>query len=320
MFIRKQYLHELEKENEQLKIELNEMKAEREQHIENTTIFFKSFYEELVATIEQHEHVNGQHHVLGELVANIKSKFDRVEHLSLSSYANSTKLHDNGQSLLGAALDMVSKSTEGKQQVTKVEEIMKELGTQLNDTTLKMTHLNSRSKEIENIVQVIKEIADQTNLLALNASIEAARAGEQGKGFSVVAAEVRKLAESTASSTEHISSLTKTIQKEIDETLQSTTNSTRLVLSGIKVSTSTTEKINYILSVIQSVQEEVHFVINTIQEQKVYSQDVMEEIANTKDLFDKANNLITQHITDAKVVDEKLEEGMIQLNEITARK
>lgn len=320
MFIRKQYIEELEKENEQLKKEMEELIEEREQQKVSTSLFFKNFYEELVATIEQHEHVNGQHHVLGELVAKIKSKFDRVEELSLLSFNNSTKLYENGQTLLLAAEDMVAKSTEGKNQVLEVESIMKELGTQLNDTSEKMNHLNNRSKEIENIVQVIKEIAEQTNLLALNASIEAARAGEQGKGFSVVAAEVRKLAESTASSTEHISSLTKAIQKEIDESLHSTTMSTNLVHSGVEVSTNTTEKFNYIMSVIKSVQKEVHFVLDTIQEQKVYSQDVMNEISNTKDLFYNATQLIVQHITDAKVVDDKLEEGIIQLNEITARK
>nr|WP_077617276.1 methyl-accepting chemotaxis protein [Bacillus sinesaloumensis] len=320
MFVRKQYIDVLEKENEQIKIEMEQLIEQSEQQRENTTAFFKNFYEELVATIEQHEHVNGQHHILGELVTKIKSKFDRVEELSLFSFDNSTTLYKNGQSLLSAAEDMVGKSTEGKGQVLEVETIMKELGTQLHDTSKKMNHLNSRSKEIENIVQVIKEIADQTNLLALNASIEAARAGEQGKGFSVVAAEVRKLAESTASSTEHISSLTKAIQKEIDESLQSTTNSTNLVLSGVEASTSTTEKFNYIMTVIKSVQKEVHLVLNTIEEQKVYSQDVMNEISHTKGLFDNANNLIIQHITDAKVVDDKLEEGIIQLNEITARK
>jgi len=320
MFIRKQYIDDLEKENIQLKRELEELIIERDRQNESTATFIKNFYEELVATIEQHEHVNGQHHVLGELVAKIKSKFDRVEELSLLSFQNSTKLYENGQSLLSAASDMVTKSTEGKNEVLEVESIMKKLGSQLNDTSEKMNHLNSRSREIEDIVGVIKEIADQTNLLALNASIEAARAGEQGKGFSVVAAEVRKLAESTAVSTEHISSLTKAIQKEINESLQSTTHSTSLVHLGVDVSINTTERFNYIMTVIQSVQQEVHFVLDTIEEQKEFSQDVMNEISNTKELFDNANHLIVQHIIDAKVVDDKLEEGIIQLNDITARK
>ena len=64
-----------------------------------------------------------------------------------------------------------------------------------NEVKVKGTHLESKAKDITNIVSIVSGISEQTNLLALNASIEAARAGEQGRGFSVVAESIRKLAE-----------------------------------------------------------------------------------------------------------------------------
>jgi methyl-accepting chemotaxis protein len=67
-------------------------------------------------------------------------------------------------------------------------------------------------KDISKITDVIKEIANQTNLLSLNASIESARAGESGKGFSVVANEVKKLAQETKESSLTISKIINELQ------------------------------------------------------------------------------------------------------------
>jgi methyl-accepting chemotaxis protein len=85
--------------------------------------------------------------------------------------------------------------------------------------------LQERMGDIEEVVEVIAEVADQTNLLALNANIEAARAGDAGAGFSVVADEVKQLANKTHEHTEDIASSIEEIQEQADETVAASESS-----------------------------------------------------------------------------------------------
>jgi methyl-accepting chemotaxis protein len=96
------------------------------------------------------------------------------------------------------------------QAVAKIGEVRDAIETLATSVEL----LGRRSEEIGKIVDVITNIADQTNLLSLNAAIEAARAGESGRGFSVVAEEVRKLAEGSGKAAEQIGELIKEVQSE----------------------------------------------------------------------------------------------------------
>lgn len=91
----------------------------------------------------------------------------------------------------------------------------------------KVRVLGQHSSEIENIVNAIAEISGQTNLLALNATIEAARAGEHGRGFAVVADEVRRLAERSATSAKEINVLVRTMQGSIGDAIEAMEDGSR---------------------------------------------------------------------------------------------
>lgn len=306
----------LQSELDFFKAEYMKVKQENQEMESRMKDFLHSLYRDLLSTVNQHEVVNGQHHDLADLVGKIKNRFDKVEEISQHSNQISTKMLVMGQKLIDSTEEMVRESKEGRESVGKVETMINKLGEQSSLAANSMNQLNVRSKEIEDIVKVIHAIAEQTNLLALNASIEAARAGEHGKGFAVVASEVRKLAESTAKSTMDIDALTRSIQQEINKALTETQTSLMVVNEGIQLSTETTGKIDHILEVIETVQIEVQSVLHTIHEQKAFSGEVIEEISMTKEVFNTVNEAILQHIDDAHIVDQRLEEGIMQIKGI----
>ncbi len=318
MFGQRKLIEQLKAENDRLKDQLKYLE-ENKYSKKDIEELLDSLFQELTETVQQHEMVNDQHHLLADFVKKIKERFDKVNRISEQSNEIASTMAEKGQVLIESTTEMVQKSKEGRESVCKVETLIKQLGEQSKETSASMTQLGIRSKEIEDIVKVITDIAEQTNLLALNASIEAARAGEHGKGFAVVASEVRKLAENTANSTKNISELTKKIQHEIDQALKANEKSILFVREGIDLSSKTTEKIDEIEKVIQTVQHEVNDAIETIKVQKEYSEDVMEEISVTTDIFAEVNDAIMKHIEDAEIVDQKLASGISHIKQVKSK-
>ncbi len=189
-------------------------------------------------------------------------------------------------------------STEATEKANEAMEKAKNGGEVVGKAVESMEEINKSSKKIADIIGVIDEIAFQTNLLALNAAVEAARAGEQGRGFAVVAAEVRNLAQRSATAAKEIKGL---INDSVDA-----------VTRGAKLVDDTGETFNVLIDAVQEVRAMVSNIDSAGKEQaggiseisKAVSQMdemtqqnaalVEEAAASSKSMEDQAQELITQ--------------------------
>jgi methyl-accepting chemotaxis protein len=164
-----------------------------------------------------------------------------------------------------------------------------------------MSAINDSSKKIVDIISVIDGIAFQTNILALNAAVEAARAGEQGRGFAVVAAEVRSLAQRSASAAKEIKTL-------IGDSVEKVGNGTKLVEQAGKTMeeiVTSVKRVTDIMAEISAASQEQSSGIDQInkaitQMDQVTQQNaalVEEASAAARSMEDQANNLSTSVAT-----------------------
>ena len=175
--------------------------------------------------------MNLQQQTIEEQADSVNDTTSTVEQLGAVSRATSEQANISSE----GARQALELSEAGVESVDKTMAGINDLQDKVGAIADQIVNLSGQTDQISNISELVTDVANQTNMLALNAAVEAARAGEQGKGFTVVAGEIRKLAEQSKQSAEKINSLVSDIQTAINSTIMVTDQGQKTAIEGIKL-------------------------------------------------------------------------------------
>jgi len=196
-----------------------------------------------------------------------------VEHMADSSRS----VAERAQILFNVARQSRRTAQGGRASVQQAVEGMNRINTNVQTTSGKVQTLGERSREINNIVEVISNIAHQTNRLALDAAIQAAMAGENGKGFGAVAADIRRLAERSKEQASSIARIVRSVRDEIGAVALSMHDTERETAIGTKLTEEAGGALESIFSDVEQQAIEIEN-INQVAKQQLESSSAVVQI------------------------------------------
>ncbi|WP_034632174.1 methyl-accepting chemotaxis protein [Maridesulfovibrio bastinii] len=183
---------------------------------------------------------------------------------------------------------------DGESVVSEIVDRISRLENQAGNLYKNMLKLNDEAESIENIMNVITDIADQTNLLALNAAIEAARAGEAGRGFAVVADEVRKLAEKTMDATGQVENNIKIIQQSTKANAAETEATVKDVSEAVVVAEKAGESLKKIVEISNRTSDEISSIAAASEEQSAASEEIASSSSQISTAAEQTNEAMAE--------------------------
>lgn len=207
--------------------------------------------------------------------------------------------------------DKASRST--KQALLTVRDTVQSINgirSSVSETEKSIKRLGERSQEIGGIVEIIKDIAERTHTLAINAGMQAVAAGEAGRGFSVVADEVQRLAETARESTRQIAALVQSIQAESSETMSTMNKTISQVVAGSELAEKAGQRMRFtqrntqeLVTAVQQIAErskvqeainvELHDQANKLEQSTVATeQELREQIEQAENMFGYLGSLV----------------------------
>ncbi|HVJ17906.1 MAG TPA: methyl-accepting chemotaxis protein [Polyangiaceae bacterium] len=173
--------------------------------------------------------VTEQSAALQQQAAAVTETVSTIEEMTRSA----SSVADTAQNVSTGAVNSVETSTRGESALKQSVEGMLSIRDQVQNIASTILELSEKTQQIGGIIATVDDFAEQSSLLALNASIEAARAGEQGKAFSVVAAEVKKLAEQSQQATDKVRNILGEIQRATHSAVMVTEEGSKRVDRGV---------------------------------------------------------------------------------------
>ncbi|MGO0060931.1 methyl-accepting chemotaxis protein [Brevibacillus fluminis] len=282
-----------------------------------------------LASDELSKHANGNKEAINEVTSNISFISEKVSAQTKDVQSTATTVSEISHAVEQVAVAAESttlatsrtfdRARDGKALVGEVITNVRSAVDEVKLTATRMHKLRDRAKEITSIVEMITTIASQTNLLALNAAIEAARAGEAGRGFSVVASEVRKLAEESNEFSSKIAQIARSINDEAMEMSADMDGIVTSVTAGLSSVESVGASFENIVGDIQSAAEQSEAMSATSEEMAAGNQIVtssMQRLASVSEDINASIHGVVETIDEQLTAIARINDSVEQLKHL----
>lgn len=257
---------------------------------------------QIAATLEEHERMATQQATsvseisttLTELESSSRQTADKADTASATVHEGIT-LSDKGKGTVEQTLAGMSKTRDKARVIS--EQIL---------------HLSEQTGQIGSIATLVSDIANQVNLLSLNASVEAVRAGEHGRGFSVVAVEIRKLADQARKSLERVDSLVADVQKATNSSVMAAEEGTKTIDEGVLLTENVSSVFNEITAAMKSIYENAQQVMLNAKQQSA----AVSQVVAVMNSINGGAKETAAGISQTKIGVDKLKEMAINLREM----
>ena len=209
-----------------------------------------------------------------EQFAAIQETTATLDEISQSGQQMSTRARD----IAGQAEKASERSKDGLKSMDDLARVMDAIEEQTESVASHIVALSEKTQAIGDIISTVNDIAERSQLLALNAAIEAAAAGEEGRSFSVVAEEIRTLADQAKEATTQVSSILGDIQKGINASVMSTEESVKRVANGREQAENTLKSITELADTIEASVQAFEQIVASTNQQRIGLEQVTQAL------------------------------------------